>query len=99
MRRRFILDGGALVEVQRAPARPRYYIGTDTTEPFFSHADGAHYSSKSRYRAECRARGFEEVACSTESRLQAVRDELANPRLPELSVAELNHYAEQLGIG
>lgn len=36
-------------------------IISDTIEPFRSHADGKMYSSKSRYRADLRARGLIEV--------------------------------------
>lgn len=36
-------------------------IISDTIEPFRSHADGNIYSSKSRYRADLRARGLIEV--------------------------------------
>lgn len=35
-------------------------IISDETEAFQSMADGKHYTSKSRYRAELKARGFEE---------------------------------------
>jgi hypothetical protein len=64
MRQRFIwVEGRGLVEVPadyRPPPR-RFHIGRDTTEPFKSMADGKHYDSKSRYRAEIKARGFEEL--------------------------------------
>jgi hypothetical protein len=36
-------------------------IISDTIEPFRSHADGKIYSSKSRYRADLKARGLIEV--------------------------------------
>lgn len=39
---------------------PRINIISDQTNPFVSMADGKVYDSKSRYRAELRARGFEE---------------------------------------
>lgn len=39
----------------------RIHVIPDEADAFLSHADGKHYTSKSRYRAELRARGCEEV--------------------------------------
>lgn len=64
MRQRFVwIAGRGLVEVDpdyRSPPRP-FAIHSDTVEPFRSMADGQHYTSRSRYRAEVKARGLEEV--------------------------------------
>ena len=38
-----------------------FYVQSDTTEPFQSMADGKTYDSKSRYRAELKARGLVEL--------------------------------------
>ena len=85
-----------MVEVAKAAPRPRLYIIGDSHQPFKSMADGKMYDSKSAYRAELKARGFEEVACSTESRIMA-EVEYAKPQMPELTTAEVNHCAESIG--
>lgn len=50
---------------QPVPPRltPRHYIQPSDTlaEPLYSHADGRHYTSKSKMLREQRAMGFEEV--------------------------------------
>lgn len=40
---------------------PRFYVQSDTIEPFRSMADNRMYDSKSRYRADLKARGMIEV--------------------------------------
>lgn len=62
MKRHWIYrDGEGLVEVCRQAPRPRVHIRGDTIEPMRSMADGKHYTSLSRYRAELKARGYEQV--------------------------------------
>lgn len=39
----------------------RFYVQSDTIEPFRSMADGKMYGSKSKYRADLKARGLIEV--------------------------------------
>lgn len=63
-RRRWIwVEGRGLVEVATDhQPRPRVaIIGDQPERAFRSMADGKMYDSKSRYRAEVRARGLEEV--------------------------------------
>jgi len=38
-----------------------FYVQSDTVDPFRSMADGKTYDSKSRYRAELKARGMVEI--------------------------------------
>lgn len=45
----------------RPAPRKRMQIVSDGHKPFKSMADGRYYDSKSRYRAELKARGFEEL--------------------------------------
>ena len=48
--------------VRRRRRRVRtHQVITDTHAPFKSMADGQIYDSKSRYRAEIKARGYEEI--------------------------------------
>jgi len=66
MKTRFIWDANREQVVDaneyERPARISGPFGiSDTAEPFKSMADGKVYDSKSRYRAELRARGYEEV--------------------------------------
>ena len=98
-RRRWVyVEGSGLLEVPAdyKPQPRAFNIIGDTTEPFYSHADGRHYTSKTVYRAELKARGYEEVACSVESRRQAAI-EASKPKLPELTAGEINYVAEQIG--
>jgi hypothetical protein len=100
VRQRIVWLNGQRFEVDpdwRPPPR-LFHIQGDTHEPFQSMADGKMYTSKSRYRAELKAHGYEEVACSLESRLQAKHDELARTNMPDLTIAELNARAEQIGF-
>jgi hypothetical protein len=62
-RQRFVwVDDRGLVEVPTDyTPRPRVHIIGDQSRPFRSHADGRIYDSKSAYRRELKARGFEEV--------------------------------------
>ena len=43
------------------PELRRIHVINDEAEAFKSHADGKVYTSKTKYRAELRARGYEEV--------------------------------------
>jgi hypothetical protein len=71
-RRRFIYrEGLGLVEIPpdyRPPERKAPYVISDYHEPFRSHADGKMYDSKSRYRAELKARGMIEVGNESDPR-------------------------------
>lgn len=60
---RFLWRNGQWVSAEgaRPLLGPKLHLITDTVEPFKSMADGKHYDSKSRYRAEVKARGFEIV--------------------------------------
>lgn len=63
---RWIVDRttGQLVpaeEYYAGKAKARLHVISDTMDPVRSMADGKTYDSKSRYRAEVRARGFIEV--------------------------------------
>lgn len=63
-RQRFVwVNGRGLVEVPPdwRPKPRAFYIASDQHEPFRSLADGKVYDSKSAYRAELKARGYEEV--------------------------------------
>lgn len=63
-RRRWIwIEGKGLVEVspEAPPPRPRVHFIGDQHRPFRSMADGKMYDSKSRYRAEIKARGYVEL--------------------------------------
>ena len=98
MRQRFIwVDGKGLVEVPTSYVpRPRVHIIGDRHEPFVSMADGKTYDSKSAYRRELKARGYEEVACSRESLMQ---DAVASSQrgTPPLTAGEINHVADSIG--
>ena len=80
-----------LVEVERQPPRPRVHLISDHggfSEPFLSHADGKRYDSKSRYRREIKARGYEEAGNE--------KGPFMNPQRPEmLSVEQDILRAEQ----
>lgn len=61
-RERFIWRNGEFVQVPNwTKPRPRLHVIGDTSEPFKSMADGEMYTSKSAYRREVKARGYEEV--------------------------------------
>lgn len=49
------------VDIPDSPPRRRLTIITDTVQPFRSMADGRVYDSKSRYRRELKAMGYEEM--------------------------------------
>ena len=55
----------------------RIHVIPDETEAFKSHADGKYYTSKSQYRADLRARGFEEVGNE--------RLENSRPSMPDMT--------------
>lgn len=63
MRRRYIWRECAWVDAAEAPPRVATGIQVipDTIDPFRSMADGRFYDSKSAYRRDLRARGYEEV--------------------------------------
>ncbi len=62
MRKRYIFRGGRWVEYEKRPRDSRVHVIADTVDkPFKSMADGKTYDSKSRYRAEAKARGYIEV--------------------------------------
>jgi hypothetical protein len=63
MRERWVIRNGELVQVgldYQAPTGPRLHIIGDSAD-VVSMADGKRYTSKSRYKAELRARGYEIV--------------------------------------
>ena len=62
MKRRYVyIEGNGLVQVERVAPRQRIHIIGDHHEPFRSQADGRIYDSKSKYRADIKARGLDEV--------------------------------------
>jgi hypothetical protein len=52
----------------------RFYVQSDSIAPFVSMADGKPYDSKSRYRADLRARGLTEVGNDSQSKAPQPRD-------------------------
>lgn len=72
-RERFIWRNGEFIKIANwRPPRKRLHIIGDTQEPFKSMADGEMYDSKSAYRREIKARGFEEVGNDVEMRTPEV---------------------------
>lgn len=61
MKRRFVWCDGQWVENAAPRAATGMQIIPDTIDSFKSMADGKYYDSKSAYRRELKARGYEEV--------------------------------------
>ena len=98
-RRRWIwVDGRGLVEVDvNTPPRPRVHLVSDHHEPFQSQADGRMFDSKSAYRRSLKEQGYEEWACSAESRMKAVEQAQARPELPPVK-DDLKAAGEMIGF-
>lgn len=72
-RERYIWRDGEFVRLANwTKPRPRLHIISDTHTPFKSMADGEMYDSKSAYRREIKARGYEEVGNDLEMKMPEV---------------------------
>ena len=91
-------NGSGLMEVDPSPPpRKRVHIIGDHHEPFQSQADGLYYDSKSVYRRRLKEQGYEEWACSAESRTTAVEQAQARPELPPVK-DDLKAAGEMIGF-
>ena len=90
-RQRIVWLNGQRMEVDPdwSPPPRRFYIIGDQHRPFRSMADGRMYDSKSRYRAEAKARGYVELG-----------NDQIEPAKPAVGSAadDLRRTASEMGI-
>ena len=78
-------------ELPWQPPRPRVHLISDYHEPFRCMATGEMRDSKSRYRAEIKARGYEELG---NERAECT----GRPYEPDSAVNDLRRTAQEYGV-